>query len=299
MRVIITGASGFVGRHLVADFAKASGVDVYCVIRRPGIAQSGAMREVIVDLSQKAWTNGLPDRADLVVHLAQSTRYREFPDAARDILKVNVDATVELAAWACRAGVRRFLFASTGNVYGHASSPRDESDPTDARTMYAASKLSAELLLRPYAEFFEVVVMRLFGVYGPGQTGMLLSRIIDKVLAGEEITLAGGIGVRLNPLFIDDCVSVLRQLCDVELSNRYEIFNVGGGEVVDLAQVARYLEELTGLKARTRVTDDPHASLIGRTNKLSRVARNARFVTLQDGLRRTIAKVSAKREATS
>jgi nucleoside-diphosphate-sugar epimerase len=160
--------------------------------------------------------------------------------------------------------------------------------------MYAASKLAAEALLRPYAEFFEVVVARLFGVYGPGQTGMLFAQVINKVLAEEEIELQGGTGVRLNPLYIDDCVAIIAQLCKVKMPSTYEIFNVGGDEIVDLARVVREVEILTGKRAQVRCTSQTPVSLIGSITKLRSIVHGVGATILAEGLGKTVSERVAR-----
>jgi nucleoside-diphosphate-sugar epimerase len=157
------------------------------------------------------------------------------------------------------------------------------------RGMYAASKRCAELLLEPYADFFEIVVMRLFGVYGPGQRGMIISRLIDQVLASEEITLSGGSGVRLNPIYIDDCVAIIRRLSDIDLSEHYEVINIGGTETVDLSEIARVVGNLAGRSPRIRFSDGKVVNLIGDTGKLSRLMPGRCGVSLEEGLRKSIA----------
>ena len=285
MNILVTGASGFIGRRLVEHLSTED--RVWCLSRTTAAHPAGTV-PVVASLAEAGWTKTLPSDVDLVVHLAQSSRYREFPAAADDLFRVNVQATFELADWARRSGVRRFLLASTGNVYGHSVDESREADPIDPRTMYAATKACAEHLLRPYAEHYEVVIMRLFGVYGPGQENMLIPRLIERVLPGDEITVARGIGVRLNPIFVDDCVELIRRLGAVALPSRYEIVNVGGREIVDLPAIIRALESITGRRAAVRATNDDPISLVGNVRKLVDLSGYEAFTPLVEGLRRTV-----------
>ena len=63
------------------------------------------------------------------MHLAQSPRYRDFPEGALDVFEVNVGSTQRLLDWACRQGVKRFIYASSGGVYGHGEAPFEEDVP--------------------------------------------------------------------------------------------------------------------------------------------------------------------------
>lgn len=298
MKILVTGATGFIGKHLLENFTRNSRGQIWCVSRTPAASLPSGVTPVIASLAEKGWARKLPTGIDLVVHLAQSTRYREFPAAVEDIFRVNVEATLELAEWARRAGARRFLLASTGNVYGHSATESSETDAIDPRTMYAASKASAEYLLRPYAEYFEVLAMRLFGVYGPGQKNTLFPRLISKLATGGEITVGQDVGVRLNPVFVDDCVEVIWRLGSVPLPTRHEIVNVGGREIIDLPCVIRVLEALTGQRAVVRVTDDAPVSLVGSVRKLLSLTGYEGFTPLKEGLCRTIRRTESIGEHT-
>jgi nucleoside-diphosphate-sugar epimerase len=118
---------------------------------------------------------------------------------------------------------------------------------------------------------------------------MLFAQIIDKILADEEIELQGGTGVRLNPLYIDDCVAILTELCQIKMPSTYEIFNVGGNEIVDLVRVVREVELLTGRRARVRCASLTPVSLTGSITKLSSVMHGGIWATvLTEGLRKTV-----------
>ena len=230
----------------------------------------------------------MPDEHfDMIVHLAQSNHYRDFPSRVDDIFKINVQATVELAEWALGHGVNRFLFASTGNVYGFQNSVHREDDRCDPETMYGASKLSAEILLKPFSEFMDVVVLRLFGVYGPGQTEAMLPGIIQRFNAGEEITLAGNVGVRFNPIYVDDCAAAIHGLTMSTLIADYEVLNIGGSEFIDLRQVSELMESYSGMKARIRLTSEQPKELVGSNEKLHRLCVLKGGTSFQEGFRRT------------
>lgn len=297
MKILVTGATGFIGKRLVENLVHNSRRQVWCVSRTSAANLPSGVVPVVASLAEKGWTRTLPAEIDIVVHLAQSTRYGDFPASVDDIFRVNVEATLELAEWARQIGARRFLLASTGNVYGHSVTESSETDPIDPRTMYATSKASAEYLLRPYAEYFEVLVMRLFGVYGPGQDNALFPRLISRLASGSEITVGQGIGVRLNPVFIDDCVELIGRLSTIVLPGRHEIVNLGGREIVDLPFVIRLLETLTGRRATVRDTDDTPISLVGSIRKLVALTGYDHFTPLEDGLGRTIRKTESINES--
>src|SRR5262249_43548975 len=155
----------------------------------------------------------LPRGVDAVCSLAQSSNFRNFPEKANDIFAVNVAANLGLVQWATSAGVGKFLYASSGGVYG---GRRDgvlrESDPltvNPALGFYLGSKLCAEILLQDYRSFFKTgAILRPFFVYGPGQKAdMLVARLIESVRHSRPVQLHGSNGLRLNPVFVEDAAA--------------------------------------------------------------------------------------------
>lgn len=293
MRILVTGASGFVGRHLLSRFSAPPASEqlaLTAVSRRVPSIPAPPVRWTAADLSVSGWTAALPDEDfDAVVHLAQSRHHREFPAHAVDIFTVNVRSTFELAEWAVRHRVQRFVFASTGNVYRTGNGVHHEEDCCEPDTMYGVSKFSAELLLKPFSSLMHVLVLRLFGVYGPGQADAMLPGVIQRFLAGEEIVLAGNLGVEFNPIYVDDCSTAIAQLLAAPVQPGYQVLNVGGLETVDLGQVAQLLETLTRKKARIRVTADAPRHLVGSIDRLRSAIAFLPATSFAEGLSRALA----------
>jgi nucleoside-diphosphate-sugar epimerase len=173
MKVLVTGASGFIGRSLVA-YLLARGSDVVPVVRRA----SGIPNERVLDLEDRdAWRIAL-DGCDSVVHLAGRAHvmHETAADPAQAFTTGNVDNTLTVARYAAAAGVPRFVFLSSIKVNGERTQPGqcfhadDKPDPQDE---YARSKLAAEEALFELSAQtgLEVVVIRPPLVYGPGVKG--------------------------------------------------------------------------------------------------------------------------------
>jgi nucleoside-diphosphate-sugar epimerase len=170
MRVLITGATGFVGRAVVTAFATADRT-VRAAVRRPPQPPFAAGVEVVQhpDLSQSFEWAPLLAGVDQIVHLAGIAHTGGVAPELYD--RVNRQATAELAAAATRAGVRHFVFVSSiraqsGPSADHALTERDEPAPTDA---YGRSKLAAEAAVRSAGVPFTILRPALF--YGPGVKG--------------------------------------------------------------------------------------------------------------------------------
>lgn len=289
MKILVTGGSGFIGRNLIPLLAASSSVD--CVIaacrQRPPPLSAPNVSWIQADLGTPEWTSSLPEEnVDVVIHLAQSRHYRDFPSQVRDIFNINVKATLELADWARTHGAKRFLFASTGNVYGFKGKVYAEEDACQPESMYGASKLAAEILLKPFSASMQISVLRLFGVYGPGQTGSMLSNLLERYRSGQEIVLAGNVGVRFNPIYIDDCTRIVVRLMEASETDEYDVMNIGGGETVDVRGIADLLGKIGGKKAVTRISSEEPKELVGSIDKLRRQKLCEPEIPFEEGLRR-------------
>ncbi len=288
MKVLVTGATGFVGGRLIDAFGHN---DQGVIEKFLGVARSEPdlsspmVKWIRADLSQEGWTAFLPnENIDVVVHLAQSRKYREFPEQTDDIFNLNTRSTIELAHWALSHGVKRFIFASTGNVYGFGDRICKEADICLPDSMYSASKLAAEILLKPFAQYFDVTILRFFGIYGPDQTNMLVPDVIQRFSDGENIILDGNIGVKFNPTFVTDAVEVVTRLISENILPGYEVLNVGGSEVVDLRQLVSELEKFSGKTANVKITKSSPKLLVGSTEKIGNLMKWNSSVSFSEGL---------------
>lgn len=188
-RILITGASGFVGSELCRQLV-ACGLDVVGTVRSlPATLVPGVDYRIVSELgTSKAWSNEVFTGVKIIVHCA--ARVHVMDDYAQDPLmefrRVNTLGTENLAQLAAYNGVKRLIFLSSIKVNGENSltdTPFDETSPTNPQDHYGISKLEAEKALsRIAAETdLEVVILRLPLVYGPGVKGnfLRLLKIVD------------------------------------------------------------------------------------------------------------------------
>ena len=285
MRVLVTGAAGFVGRHLVPALA-GEGHAVHALVRDASRAPAGLDVEVIErDLATLAAGADLPE-VDAVVHLAQANV--PFPEGAGELFRVNALSTQALLEHARRCGARRFLLASTGSVYGFGDRPFTEEDPRVGTTFYAATKVAAEALVEAYAGVLSTAVLRLFCPYGPGQTGRHVPAIVGRVREGRAVTLDEGGRPRINPILVDDVVRAIAALLP---RDGHQLLNVAGDAVVSIRDLAAAAGAALGRNPVFEVGSPTAAGdLVADTTRLHEELPGLRpLASLAEGLRRMAA----------
>lgn len=269
--VIVTGAAGFVGLHVVERLLDRGetviGVDVFNayydpdlkaaraarLVGRPGftlvrldIADHAALRTLVVDSGAKR-----------VVHLAAQAGVRYSIDNPFAYERSNLAGHLAVLE-ACRhAGVEHLVYASSSSVYG--DRPMDgqgfcETDPADRPvSLYAATKRACELLSQSYAALygFPQSGLRFFTVYGPwGRPDMAYYSFTARILRGEPIEVYGEGRMARDFTYIDDVVDgVVGVLDHPPAAGGHEIYNVGDNDPVGLMAMITTLEATLGVEA--------------------------------------------------
>jgi nucleoside-diphosphate-sugar epimerase len=284
MRVLVTGANGFIGRRLLETYARDH--ELLALARTPGPDLAG-VEWITHDLREQLAAAALPDRIDAVIHLAQSPRYREFPEGTHDVFDVNTRSTLDLLEYARRAGARSFVFTSSGGVYGHSDARFAETDAVNPSSFYLSSKYSAELMIANYQRFFTGVVLRLFFVYGPGQDRMLIPSLIDRVTNDEVVMVEGDPGMRINPIYVDDAVRAFEPALHFSGAG---LFNVAGDEAVTLTDLVELIGEVADRKPRIEHTHSgAGGNLLADNTRMRESLGIVPEVSLRNGLARTVA----------
>jgi len=267
--VLITGAAGFIGSHLVARMLclgyRVVGLDNFDDFYSPAIKRKniesieGEDSFVLIEgdvrdtsLLRRVFS---ANRIKVVVHLAARAGVR--PSLEQPILYEdnNVGGTVTVLEMSRAHGVKQFVFASSSSVYGiNSKAPFDEAQIPDPISPYAASKASAELFCHTYSHLYglPVVVLRLFTVYGPRQRPeMAIHRFVSMVDRGEEVILFGDGTTKRDFTYIDDIISGFEAALSWQ-GNTFGVFNLGRGNAVDLVYLMNLIEGALGKKARVR-----------------------------------------------
>jgi UDP-glucose 4-epimerase len=288
LRILITGARGFIGRHLINRLLRCSDTQIFALDVPGDSKREHSYQSLSVDMSLPGWSEIICEPMDTVVHLAQSLRYRDFPEGAYDMVKININGTFELLEWCRKNSVKKFIFSSTGNVYKEQKQKLTENDICEPTSMYAATKLSAEHLVKQYSIFFQTIILRLFGIYGPGQSNMTIPNIIESVRKGNEITLAQKIGLNMTPLYISDCIEMIYKLIMDNNLGKNILLNMASSEAIHLGDIIKKIENYLNCKAIIKITDHDPKYLQGENKKIRETINYDPVVCFDEGIKNTL-----------
>jgi len=259
--ILVTGADGLLGAQLIQDLRPLW--QVHALVHSPPICPLADVQYHVRDLGADWKTEGLPQQLDAIVHLAQSSHFREVPEKALDVFNVNVASTARLLDFAYRIKTRKFVYASSGGIYGTGSHAFNENSPIgvpDCLGYYLGSKLCGEVLAQSYTAQMQVLILRFFFIYGPGQNrSMLILRLIDNVVAGRPVKLQGSHGIRINPIYVSDAS---RALVAALATGQSATYNVAGSEVLSLRDIAETIGTAVGRTPTFDVSEELGQDLV-------------------------------------
>jgi nucleoside-diphosphate-sugar epimerase len=265
-RVLVTGAAGFIGSHLVerllARGDEVVGVDNFDPLYPRAIKErnleaacrSRGFRFHELDVADAGALRRLVTPETVIVHLAAKAGVRPSISDPAGYVRANVTATQGMLDAARAAGAKRLVFGSSSSVYGDDTAPPfAESAPAmHPISPYAATKRAAELLIEALAPHwgFQAAALRFFTVYGPRQRpDLAIHSFTRRILTGEPITMFGDGTEARDYTYIDDIVTGVVAAVDWTHGAPVglELFNLGGNEAVTLTRMIDTITAAVGV----------------------------------------------------
>lgn len=271
MRIVVTGAAGFIGSHtcerLVARGHDVVGLDAFddylyaAALKRRNAAELAKLpRFTLLEgniCDEAAVAAAVTKDVDVVCHLAALAGVR--PSLAQPLryLRTNIEGTGVLVERMRELARQRLVFASSSSVYGakrgtHVAAFSEDDPCLTPASPYAATKRMNELQLSVYRDLYGLGAraLRFFTVYGPRQrTDMAIAKFTAAIARGQTITLFGDGSSRRDYTYIDDIVSGVVAAIEGVTPGMYEILNLGGTQTISLAELVQVIERTVGMRA--------------------------------------------------
>lgn len=305
-KVLVTGADGFIGSHLVERLvslgANVRAISYYNSFNNWGwLEDIGCKDDIEVisgDIRDPFFCMNATKDVDTIFHLAALIAIPYSYIAPDSYLETNVKGTLNICQAARQNGCRKLIHTSTSEVYGTAKYvPINENHPLQPQSPYSASKIGADAIAMSYYYSFglPVVVARPFNTYGPRQSARaVIPTIITQIAAGKKAIMLGDVRPTRDFNYVEDTVSGLVSLGACEKSDG-EVVNIGSNCEVSVGNVFELIRRAMRSDARSVVDEQrlrPNKSEVERlwcdNTKINAMTGFAPKISLEAGLQSTI-----------
>ena len=309
-KVVVCGAGGFIGGHLVKDLL-ASGVNVVRGVDQKPLDEwyqsSGSVENLTLDLKDMANCHEAVRGATVVFNLAADMGGMGFIENNKALCMLSVLINTHLLMASREANLKRFFFSSSACVYNAEKqrnpevTPLKEADayPAQPEDGYGWEKLFSERMCRHFEEDFklECRVARYHNVYGPLGTwtggrekapAAICRKVLEAKMSGKhEIEIWGDGKQTRSFMYIDDCTKGTRMILESDI---HEPLNLGSDELVTINQLVDIVEDIAGIKLKRRYNLSAPKGVNGRNSDNDRILELLHWepsISLRDGLKKT------------
>lgn len=304
MKIVVTGAAGFIGSSLTKTLALAGhdvlGIDALIdttyskeikKLRWSNLMAVNNVRLQHLDMRYESCEPFL-DGVEVIFNLAAMPGLVDSWVDFDLYLSCNVTATQRLLKTISKLGGRvKLIHISTSSVYGKVANGNEESDKSPF-SPYGVTKLAAENLIQAYSANFglDYNILRYFSVYGPGQRNdMAYSKFIQAIYFDKTINIYGDGKQSRTNTYIDDCVEAT--IAVMEQGKNQNIYNIAGREAIDLLTAIKIIEEVMGKSARLNFLPARSGDQLLTNGDATKLFKHTNYVAktkLMEGLKRQV-----------
>lgn len=270
MRILVTGAAGFIGSHVCEHFIELGhsvvGLDNFDIfypkrIKQLNLTGLSVKKQFLfyeADIRDSEQLNRVftAHKIDTVIHLAAKAGIRPSIESISDYYDVNVNGSISLLEAMRLNKVKKMIFASSSSVYGNNPKvPFSESDFVDNPiSPYASTKKSGELLCHVFTHLygFDITCLRFFTVFGPRQRpDLAIYKFTTLIDEGNPVPFYGDGSTARDYTYVNDIVKGIS--CALNNLGGYRVYNLGESKVIFLSDLVRTIEELLQKKATLKL----------------------------------------------
>ncbi|MGX9991968.1 NAD-dependent 4,6-dehydratase LegB [Rhizobium sp. Z1P35] len=305
-KVLVTGADGFIGSHLVETLTRA-GVEVRALCQYNSFSSWGWLDQseyrgefevILGDVRDPAQMRAIAKGVDTIFHLAALIAIPYSYQAPSSYVDTNINGTLNVLQGALDASVGRVIQTSTSEVYGTARFvPISESHPLQAQSPYSASKIGADAMAYSYHSSFElpVTIARPFNTFGPRQSARaVIPTVISQLLSGRTTLKLGALSPTRDFNFVQDTCDGFLALaaCDEAIG---QTVNIGSGSEISIGDTVRLIADIIGVSVeiecdeqRLRPANSEVERLCCDNSLIKSLTGFSPRYSLEDGLKATI-----------
>lgn len=291
MNILVTGGSGFLGKHLCKALVKEGHT-----VKNLDLRDNPDVETILIDIQDEEKITQYFKGIDAVFHLASWIEVGDSVKEPRKYLENNILGTLSVLEAMRKNDVKKFFFSSSAAVYGEpVRAPIMEDDRTLTISPYGMTKLAMEGLVSSYvfSYGFTGVALRYFNLYGPGEDHQpethAIPRFIEQIKNNEEVTVWGDGSNRRDFVFIDDIVRA--HIMALSLPQGFHYMNLSGKNATPVIDVIHLLEKIMEKKANIKFyparLGDPQ-ELFADASKAKQVMGWEAQTSLEDGLKQTV-----------
>ena len=269
-KALITGVNGFIGNHLTEAFLRKNWyVTGVGGTHAPTIEHD---RFLYLDGGIEILLEENINNIDYIFHLAFSTNIPNSIEHPVETTKENIGSTIRLLDLSCKAGIKKFIFASTASLYGNNTIPWQEEMTPDPIEPYSWQKLGCEYACRMWTKRYGLpaVVLRLFQVFGEKQRGdTAIALFWQMKKAGKPLTLTNA-GSESSPksferdfVYAGDVADAFEKAAESKKTGQGEVINIGSGKATSMEDIAKIIgDKIVWISKRDYEVEKHQADII-------------------------------------
>lgn len=302
--IIVTGASGFIGKNLINKFISRNDTKYIFIYRtkRPVLTNNNLKNFVFLklDLTKKKNFNKLPKkRVSIIYHLAAEPNTFAKYDSIDSQFSSNTKMAMNIANYCKETKVKYLFFSSSVYVYSGTDKKKFKiNDRTYPKEILGTSKLSSELIFNSFSSFMatKIIILRFFTIYGPGANpSQFIPTVIRKIKNSKKSITFYKNSISRDFIYISDIINILLLLQQKlsKIEKNYTILNIGSGRKTRVLFVIKYLLKIIKPKIKTNFVsqnkkiagDNSHCADI---SDLIKIINYKPKVLIRDGLKKLI-----------